>query len=104
MGKTAFALGMAAHAAMEASVPVLFFSLEMGHAEITQRLLCAEARVDSTGSATAGCSRADWPQISHAIGRLGEAPLYIDDNPNLTIMEIRAKARRLQEPARRGSG
>src|SRR5205823_11712830 len=96
MGKTAFALGMAAHAAMEAHAPVLFFSLEMSHAEITNRLLCAEARVDATRMRNGRLLEADWPKISHAIGRLGEAPLYIDDNPNLTVMEIRAKARRLK--------
>jgi replicative DNA helicase len=96
MGKTAFALGMAAHAAMEAREPVLFFSLEMSHAEITSRLLCAEARVDATRMRNGKLQESDWGKISHAIGRLGEAPLYIDDNPNLTIMDIRAKARRLK--------
>ena len=96
MGKTALACNIAAHAAMQARVPVLFFSLEMSHAEVTQRLLCAEARVDSTRIRNGRLLESDWPKISHAIGRLGEAPLYIDDNPNLTVMEIRAKARRLR--------
>jgi replicative DNA helicase len=96
MGKTSFALSVAAHASMEAQRPVLFFSLEMSHAEITQRLLCAEARVDATRMRNGRLLEADWPKISHAIGRLGEAPLYIYDNPNLTVMEIRAKARRLK--------
>jgi replicative DNA helicase len=96
MGKTALACNMAAHAALEARVPVLFFSLEMSHGEVTQRLLCAEARVDSTRIRNGRLLESDWPKISHAIGRLGEAPLFIDDNPSLTIMEIRAKARRLR--------
>jgi replicative DNA helicase len=96
MGKTALALGMASHAAMEGRVPVLYFSLEMSHSEITQRLLCSEARVDSSRIRNGKLLESDWPKISHAIGRLGEAPLYIDDNPNLTIMEVRAKARRLK--------
>jgi replicative DNA helicase len=96
MGKTSFALGIAAHAAMEAHVPVLVFSLEMSHAEITSRLLCAEARVDATRVRNGRLLDTDWPKISHAISRLGEAPIYIDDNPNLTVMEIRAKARRLK--------
>ena len=96
MGKTAIALGMAAHAAMVARTPVLFFSLEMSHSEVTQRLLCSEARVNSTRVRNGKLHESDWPKISHAIGRLGEAPLYIDDNPNLTVMEIRAKARRLR--------
>ncbi len=93
---TSFALGIAAHAAMEAQQPVLFFSLEMSHSELTQRLLCAEARVDSTRVRTGRLLETDWSKISHAIGRLGEAPLFIDDNPNLTVMDIRGKARRLK--------
>jgi len=102
MGKTSFALGLAAHAAIEKRLPVLFFSLEMNHLEITQRLLCSEARVDSSRIRNGRLHEADWPKIVHAIGRLGEAPLYIDDNPNLTVMEIRAKARRLK--SREGLG
>ena len=96
MGKTAFALGLAAHAAVEHHVPVLFFSLEMGELEITQRLLCAESLVESTRLRNGRLLESDWPKISQATGRLGEAPLYIDDNPNVTIMEVRAKARRLK--------
>ena len=101
-GKTSFALGMAAHAAMEGNVPVLFFSLEMSHPEITQRLLCAEARVDATRMRNGRLHESDWPKISHAIGRLGEAPIFIDDNPNVTVMDIRAKARRMK--SREGVG
>ena len=96
MGKTAFALGIAAHAAMEANIPVLVFSLEMSHSEITQRLLCAEARVDATRVRNGRLLESDWSKISHAIGRLGEAPIFIDDKPNLTVMDIRGKARRLK--------
>lgn len=96
MGKTSFALGLAAHAAMEKREPVLVFSLEMSHLELTQRLLCAESRIDSSRMRNGRLHESDWPKLSHAIGRLGEAPLYIDDNPNLTIMDIRAKARRLK--------
>jgi replicative DNA helicase len=101
-GKTSFALGMVAHAGMEAQIPVLFFSLEMSHLEITQRLLCAEARVESSRLRNGRLLESDWPKISHAIGRLGEAPIYIDDNPNLTVMDIRAKSRRLK--SREGLG
>ncbi|MGI8491149.1 MAG: replicative DNA helicase, partial [Acidimicrobiales bacterium] len=93
---TSFALGIAAHASMEARVPVLLFSLEMSHSEITQRLLVSEARVEATRIRNGRLLESDWPKISRAIGRLGEAPLYIDDNPNLTLMEVRAKARRLK--------
>ena len=93
---TAFALGMAAHAALEANRPVLFFSLEMSHLEITQRLLASEARVDSSRMRNGKLAEADWTKISHAIGRLAEAPIYIDDNPRATVLEIRAKSRRLK--------
>ncbi len=102
MGKTSFALGIAAHAALEAQIPVLFFSLEMSHLEITQRLLCAEAQVDAARMRNGRLLESDWPKISRAIGRLGEAPIFIDDNPNLTVMDIRAKARRLK--SREGLG
>ncbi|MBA3955654.1 MAG: replicative DNA helicase [Acidimicrobiia bacterium] len=93
---TAFALGLAAHAALEAHRPVLFFSLEMSHLEITQRILASEARVDSSRMRNGRLDESDWTKISHAIGRLAEAPLYIDDNPRATVLEIRAKARRLK--------
>src|SRR5690606_32511813 len=96
MGKTSFALGAVAHAAMKAHKPVLFFSLEMSKLELSQRLLCAEAKVDSKNIRNGKLQPEDWSRISQAMGRLGEAPIWIDDNPNLTIMEIRAKARRLK--------
>ncbi len=101
MGKTAFALGMASHAAAQGT-PVLFFSLEMSHLEIAQRVLCAEARVDATRMRNGRLVENDWSKISHAIGRLGNSPLFIDDNPNVTVMDIRAKARRMK--AREGLG
>jgi replicative DNA helicase len=96
VGKTAFALGMITHAALEANRPVLFFSLEMSQLEISQRILCAEARVDATRVRNGKLGEEDWSRISHAVGRLAEAPIWIDDNPNTTVMEIRAKARRLK--------
>ncbi len=102
MGKTSLALGLAAHAAIERRLPVLFFSLEMSHLELTQRLLCSEARVDSSRMRNGKLHESDWPKVVNAIGKLGEAPLFIDDNANLTVMEIRAKARRLK--SREGLG
>ncbi len=96
MGKTAFALGMAANAAMKNGKPVLFFSLEMGQIELSQRILCSDARVDASRVKTGRLDEADWNRISHSVGRLAEAPIYIDDNPHTSVMEIRAKARRLQ--------
>ncbi len=96
MGKTALALGVASNAAIEAQRPTLIFSLEMGQLELTQRMLCSEARVDSKRVRNGNLSESDWGKIAHATGRLAEAPIWIDDNPNLTIMEIRSKARRLK--------
>lgn len=95
MGKSAFGLGMATHVAQSTNQPVLFFSLEMGHAELAQRVLAAEARVDSQKLRTGRLSETDWSKIGRAIGRL-EVPLHLDDNPSVTVMEIRAKARRIK--------
>ena len=93
---TSFALGMVAHAALEAQKPVLMFSLEMSNLELSQRLICSEAKVDATRVRNGQLQADDWTKISRAMGRLADAPIWIDDNPNLTIMEIRAKARRLK--------
>jgi replicative DNA helicase len=95
-GKTSFALGACANAALTAEKPVVFFSMEMGYLELTQRLLASEARVNSTMLRTGKIQDSDWTKITHAVGRLANAPLYIDDNPHLTIMEMRAKLRRLK--------
>lgn len=95
MGKTAFGLGMAVHAAQQSGKPTLVFSLEMAHQELTQRILASEARVDSTKIRTGDLSEAEWRKIGTAIGRL-EVPLFLDDNPRVSVMEIRAKARRLK--------
>ncbi len=96
MGKTAFALGMAVNAAMKDDRPVLIFSLEMSQLEISQRILCSEALVDMSKLKTGRIEESDWNRISHAVGRLAEAPIYIDDNPHTSVMEIRAKSRRLK--------
>ena len=74
---------------------MLVFSLEMGHVELTQRILSSEAEVDSQKIRNGRLSEADWAKIGRAIGRL-EVPLFLDDNPRVTVMEIRAKARRLK--------
>ncbi|MEE9415361.1 MAG: replicative DNA helicase [Acidimicrobiales bacterium] len=96
MGKTSFALGALTNAALETNRPVLMFSLEMSQLELTNRILCSEAKVDSKSVRDGTLTEKDWSKISHGVGRLAEAPIYVDDNPNLTIMEIRAKARRLK--------
>jgi replicative DNA helicase len=95
MGKSSFVLGMAAHVAQHSAKPVLMFSLEMGHQEMTQSILAGEARVDRTKLRTGKLAEADWAKIGKAIGRL-EVPLFLDDNPRVTVMEIRAKARRIK--------
>src|SRR5207253_4517993 len=98
-GKTAFALGTAVHAALEVGRPVVFFSLEMGYLELTQRILAGEAGVNSRLLRTGRIPETDWASLSGAVGRLAEAPLYIDDNPHLTVMEMRARCRRLKAQA-----
>ena len=95
VGKTAFGLGMATHIAKHSGKPVLVLSLEMGHNELTQRILASEAKVDSTKLRTGKLSESDWSKIGLAVGRL-EVPLFLDDNPQVTVMEIRAKARRIK--------
>jgi replicative DNA helicase len=101
MGKTAFALGAAVHAAAQ-GLPVLFFSLEMSHLELAQRVLSAESRVDATRMRNGRLLDADYTKITNAISRIGSAPLHIDDNPNVTVMDIRARARRMK--SREGLG
>jgi replicative DNA helicase len=96
MGKTAFALNVASHVAQVANLPVLVFSLEMSHTELTMRFLSSEARVDSKKLRTGAISEAEWSRINSAIGRLDNRLLYLDDNASVTVMEIRAKARRLK--------
>ncbi len=93
-GKTSFALGAALHCALDAKKPVLFFSMEMGHLELTKRLLAAEAQIDSRKLSTGKLSEHEWPKLNQAVGRLAEAKFFIDDNPHCTVMEMRAKARR----------
>jgi replicative DNA helicase len=96
MGKTSFALGAAANVAMVSRRPVVFFSMEMGSVELTKRMLAAEARVDARKLQTGKLTDADWSRLHAAISHLGEAPLFIDDNPHCTVMEMRAKARRIK--------
>ena len=96
MGKTSFALNIASHAAVEGNRPVLVFSLEMGQLELSQRMLCSESRVDSKNMRDGRLDETDWTKISHGVARLSEAPIWIDDNPALTVMDIRGRARRLK--------
>jgi replicative DNA helicase len=95
-GKTAFALNIASHGAVELQRPVLIFSLEMSKEQLVQRLICAEARVDSQKVRSGYLQPPEWRRIIDAAGRLSEAPLFIDDTANLSVLEARAKARRIQ--------
>ena len=96
MGKTAFALNAAIHGCMERQQPVVVFSLEMAKEELARRLLCSEARVDGGRMRTGMLSRDDWTRLTSTAGTLTNMPLYIDDTPALSIMELRGKARRLK--------
>ncbi|MDJ0819343.1 MAG: replicative DNA helicase [Desulfobacterales bacterium] len=96
MGKTALALNIARNAAVDANIPVAVFSLEMSKEQLSLRMLCSEARIDSSRLRGGFFSMDDWHRITDAAGILSEAPIYIDDSPSLSAMEIRAKARRLK--------
>lgn len=95
MGKTALALGIAQHAAIDKNRPVALFSLEMSKHQLVLRMLCSEARVDGSKVRTGHLGERDFPRLVEAASRIAEAPLFIDDTPALTITEVRAKARRL---------
>jgi replicative DNA helicase len=97
MGKTSFALGMLSHVGAVLRRPALLFSLEMGHLELTQRMLASEARVDAQRMRTGHLHESDWAKVGAAVSRLSDATIFIDDNPNLTVMDIRARARRLRK-------
>jgi len=96
MGKTAFALNLAQEVAVTGNRPVLIFSLEMSNQQLVQRLLCAEARVDSQKVRTGFLESGEWRRIGQAAGRLNEAPIFIDETAGLTVLEARAKARRVR--------
>ncbi len=97
MGKTAFALCIAAHAALQKKVPCAIFSLEMSKEQLAQRMLCMEARIDSSKIRGGFLAESDWPRLTQAAGELSEAPIFVDDTPAMNILEMRAKARRLQK-------
>ena len=96
MGKTALALNIARNAAVDANIPVAIFSLEMSKEQLSLRMLCAEARLDSSRLRGGFFSMTDWHRLTDAAGILSESPIYIDDSPSLSAREIRAKARRLK--------
>jgi len=96
VGKTALCLNIAGHVAIQHNVPVAIFSLEMSKDQLAQRMLCAEAEIDAQKLKTASLSDTGWKKLTRALGKLSEAPIFIDDSASLTSTEIRAKARRLK--------
>ena len=96
MGKSAFALNIAANAALKANVPVAIFSLEMSKEQLVNRILCSEAMVDSNKVRTGKLEEGDWVKLAESIGPLSEAQIYIDDTPGISITEIRSKCRKLK--------
>jgi len=96
MGKTSLALGIARHVGVEVGLPVCVFSLEMSRHEVAQRLMCAEALVDSGNLRTGKMRGDDWARLTAGCDRLSRAPIYIDDAAGISVMEIRSKARRLK--------
>ncbi len=97
MGKTAFALNIAEGTAIEEANPVAIFSLEMSKEQLTQRLLASRARVNLQRLRNGRLKEEDWTSLTTAVGTLYEAPIYIDDTPAQTVLELRAKARRWKE-------
>ncbi|MBW1650533.1 MAG: replicative DNA helicase [Deltaproteobacteria bacterium] len=96
MGKTAFGMNIARNAAVNNNIPVAIFSLEMSKEQLAMRLLCSEAKIDSSKIRSGFLSKDDFSKITDAAGVLSEAPIYIDDSPRTSAMEIRTKARRLK--------
>lgn len=95
MGKTAFSMNIAEHVAVEAHLPVAVFSMEMGGAQLVMRMLGSVGRLDQHVLRTGKLGDEDWQKLTYAIGKLSEAPMYIDETPALTALELRARARRL---------
>lgn len=96
MGKTAFSLNIAQHVAVELHEPVAVFSLEMSKEQLALRMLCAEAMVDSNNVRKGFIRKEDWHKLTSAAGNLAQAPIFIDDSSSMTVLEMRARARRIK--------
>ncbi len=96
MGKSSFALCVAEHVALLEKAGVAIFSMEMSKENLVQRMLCSHARVNAHSVRSGMLSMSDWPNLTKAAGKLSEAPIFIDDSPSISILELRAKARRLK--------
>ncbi len=104
MGKTALVLNIAQHVALELREPVAIFSLEMSKEQLALRMLCSEAMVDSNSVRKGFIRKDDWHKLTSAAGRLADAPVYIDDSSATSVLEMRAKARRLKTEHHGGLG
>jgi replicative DNA helicase len=96
MGKTALCLNLAQYAAIEKRIPVAIFSLEMSKEQLVIRMLCSEAQVEGTRLRTGFLTESDWPKLTLAAGNLSDAPIFIDDSAAISVLELRAKSRRLK--------
>ncbi|MGH3104835.1 MAG: replicative DNA helicase [Gaiellaceae bacterium] len=96
MGKSALGLCMAANLGVRHETPVALFTLEMSKSEVTQRLMCSEAKVESQRLRNGKLAVDDWPRLTAACDKLAKAPIYVDDTGSITMMELRSKARRLK--------
>ncbi|MCB1213891.1 MAG: replicative DNA helicase [Deltaproteobacteria bacterium] len=97
MGKTAFALNLALNGARQTKQGVAIYSLEMSKEQLVQRMLCSEAKVDSSKLRGGFLKESDWPKLTQAASTLSESPLFIDDTPAISVLEMRAKSRRLKK-------
>ncbi len=100
MGKTSFCINIAHNAAMDHNVPVLIFSLEMSKESLVERVLAAEAQINSRKLRSGSIEKGEWGELTAAAGRISEAPIFIDDSAALTVLEIRAKSRRFRHDTR----
>ena len=96
MGKSAFVTAVAEHAGVVEKIPLVIFSLEMSKEQLVQRMLCSHAMVNAHNVRTGFLSQSDWPKLTNAAGKLSDAPIFIDDTAGLSVLELRAKARRLK--------
>lgn len=96
MGKSSMAMNIAEHAAVEEGIPVAFFSIEVSKEQLAQNMLCSRARIDAHKMRRGYLAESEWPDLSLALGKLSEAPVLIDDSAGISVLELRAKARRLK--------
>ena len=96
MGKSSLACCIAEYAGVVNKKPVAIFSLEMSKEQLVQRMLCSHARIDAHNVRTGYLSQSDWPKLTNTAGKLSEAPIFVDDTPGISVLELRAKARRLK--------